>query len=147
MKTARYDEFQLANRHRIAFQTLIITFLMIMINGYVKFFYGVWAEPMLEMLVMIIIPVMYFTIMSTAKNAYLGQKDQPTTFIVAMGIAATFSGISVISYITSGMFALVEGGQLTNQVGNLLLFLFTGGTAVAQITRRMINKRMLEKEV
>lgn len=147
MKNARYDEFQLASRHRIAFQTLVITFLMIMINGYVKSFYGVWAEPLLEMLVMIFIPVTYFTFMSIAKNAYLSQKDQPIIFIVAMGFAAILVFATVISNITSGMFKLIEDGQLTHQVGSLLMLIFTSGTTVAQIARRIINKRMLEKEV
>lgn len=145
MKATQYDEFQLANRHRIAFQTLVITFLMIMINGYVKSFYAVWAEPMLEMLVMILIPVMYFTIMSIAKNAYFRQKDQPVFFIVGMAIATILFAATVISNITSGMFILVENGQLTHQVGSLLMLLFAASTTVAQITRRIINKRMLEK--
>lgn len=146
MKMAQYDEFQLANRHRIAFQTLMITFLMIMINGYIKFFYGIWAEPMLEMFVMIFIPVMYFTIMSIVKNAYLRQTDQPIVIILLMGFAAIMSSAAVISNITSGLFMLIEDGQLSQQVGSLLLTFFTGSTTVALLIRRVKNKRMLEKE-
>lgn len=146
MKARRYDKFQLANRHRIAFQTLGVTLLMIMINGYVKFFYAVWAEPLLEALVMIYIPVIYFTLMTIVKNAYLSRRDQPVFFIVGMGIATILFGATAISNIMSGSFIFMENGQLTNQVGSLLMLFFAASTTIALVFRRIINKRMLEEQ-
>ncbi|WP_153720747.1 hypothetical protein [Sporosarcina cascadiensis] len=146
MKLTRYDEFQLSIRHRIAFQTMIITFIMIMISGYVKTFYGTWANPMLEMLVLIMIPAMYFSTLSIAKNAYLQQKDQPALIIILMGLAAVLSGAAVTSNILNGMFTLIENGQLSNQIGSLLLMIYSGGTAIALLIRRTKNRRMMEKE-
>ncbi|MDS9471563.1 hypothetical protein [Sporosarcina pasteurii] len=146
MKNKDYDEFQLANRHRIAFQTLFITFVVIMINGYVKFIYGNWADPLLEMMITVLIPGMYFTIMSIAKNAYLRQKDHPIVFIVMMGMATILSGAAVISSIMSGILELVEDGQLTNQVGSLLLTIYAGSTTVALLMRSMKNRRVFANE-
>lgn len=143
MTTKRYDEFQLATRHKIAFQTMIFMFFIIMMNGYVKHIYGVWAEPMLEMLLMVIIPAMYFTFMSIAKNAYLSEKDDSTLFIVAMGIAVLLLLATVISNLTSGMFRLVEDGQLTSQAGTLCMLLFSSGTVIIQTIRRRLNKKIL----
>ena len=54
MGKVKYDEFQLAKRHKIAYQTLIMLLVLVWINGYVKGSYGVWAEPYLESLVLIV---------------------------------------------------------------------------------------------
>lgn len=36
MKNSGYDELQVATRHRIAFHALILTFIVIMVNAWVK---------------------------------------------------------------------------------------------------------------
>ncbi|MHA6259260.1 hypothetical protein ACXYMX_05020 [Sporosarcina sp. CAU 1771] len=147
MKTEGYDEFQQATQHKIAFQTLLITFVLIMLNGYTKLIYGDWAaNPMIEMLVMIYIPAMYFTLTSITKNAYLRKKDHPVVFIVLMGFAFILSSASVISSVTSGMFLLVENGQLSDQLGSVFLTIFAGSTTAALFIRRVRNKKMLENE-
>lgn len=143
---AHYDELQLATRHKIAFHTLVITFLVIMIGGFVKDLYGIWAEPMLEMFVMIFIPGIYFTIMSIAKNAYLRMNDHPRIVIVLMGAATILSGSAVISNMMHGFHTIIEDGQLSDSVGSLLMAIYTGSTTIALIIRRRLNKRTLNKE-
>ena len=86
MKNARYDEFQIANRHRIAFQSFILVLILIGVNGYVKAGYGVWATPLLESFILVSIPGMYFAMMSIAKNAYFSKNDNPMFSIVLLGL-------------------------------------------------------------
>ena len=146
MTNARYDEFQLANRHRIAFQTLIIVMALLMINGYIKNFYGVWAPALLEMLVLMYIPMMYFVLMSIVKNAYLRRKDQPVLYIVLFAFAAIMGLFSVVPSIVNGTFVFIENGQLTDRIGSLFITTFAGGTSVALLIRRIRNRRVLDKE-
>lgn len=145
MKKPQYDEFQLANRHRIAFQSFGIAIAAIMISGYVKQFYGVWAEPLLEMLVMIYIPVMYFTTMAIVKNAYLRQKDHPVPIIIGFGMAAIMGLFSFVPAMIDGRFMFVENGQLSNQIGSVFITLFAGGISIALLIRKIRNRRMLEE--
>lgn len=141
MKNLRYDEYQLKNRHQLAFQTLILIFVLVMTNGLLKESYGVWAPPLLEALILIFIPGMYFAIMSIAKNAYFRKKDYPILVIILFGLAAVLGLFSFVPAILNGTFIFVENGQLTNQVGSLFIPILFGGMVIAIIVRKMINKR------
>lgn len=145
MRKARYDEFQLANRHGIAFQSLIIAMAVIMISGYIKYFYGIWAPPLLEMLVLVFIPGMHFMIMSIVKNAYLSRKDYPGLVIVCFLLAAVMGIFSFVPAMIDGRFVFVENGQLSDQVGSLFITAFAGGASIALLIRRMKNRKILEE--
>ena len=53
----QYDERQLQWRQKIALQTLLLTLLLIFVNGVAKTFY-LWAEPMTETVVLLCVPKM-----------------------------------------------------------------------------------------
>ena len=44
MQKDRFDEFQVAKRHRIGYQTLFLTIALIVANGIIKMNF-IWADP------------------------------------------------------------------------------------------------------
>jgi len=52
MQNDRFDEFQIAKRHRIGYQAFILTIALIVVNGIIKMNYS-WADPLMEVLVLI----------------------------------------------------------------------------------------------
>jgi len=142
MKAKRYDEFQVANRHKIAFQTLIMLMIIILINGYFKEGYGIWARPMLEMYVLIFIPTLYFILSSIVKNAYLSRNDHPILFILLSGFAFILTVFTNVPSLLNGTFNFVSDGQLSDSVGNLLLMIMTGSITIALLIKMKLNKRI-----
>lgn len=143
MKNSGYDELQVATRHRIAFHALILTFIVIMVNAWVKKTYGaIWPDPMLESLGTIFIPATYFTVMAILKNAYLRAKDYPALFIIAIALAFLLSSASFITITLSGLPMIIENGQLSNRLGSLLITIYTGCITVALLIRYIRNKRI-----
>ena len=144
MKNARYDEFQLATRHKIAFQSFILVLVIIGLNGYVKAGYGIWASPLLEAFILVWIPGMYFAVMSIAKNAYFSKKDYPVLVVVVLGLGATLGVFSTVLFIFSAEYPLIENGQLSDRIMGLLITIISGGMGVALIVRRVVDRRMDE---
>jgi hypothetical protein len=144
MKNARYDEFQLATRHKIAFQSFILVLVLIGINGYVKAGYGIWASPLREAFILVWIPGMYFAVMSIAKNAYFSRNDYPVFSIILLGLAATMGFFSTVPFIFSAEYPLIENGQLSDWIMGLLITIISGGMGVALILRRVVNRRIDE---
>jgi hypothetical protein len=142
MKIKRYDEFQIANRHKIAFQTLILTMILIGLNGYIKEGYGTWASPFLEAFIMVWIPGLYFSVVSISKNAYFSKKDYPVPVVVLLGLAATMGVFSTVPFIFSAENYLIENGQLSDRIMGLLIVIISVGMGVALIVRRVLNRRM-----
>lgn len=146
MKIGRYDEFQLANRHRIAFQTMGIMLALIFVNGLYKDSYGIWASPILEAAVLINIPILYFAIMTVAKNAYLSKEDNPIFILVGLGIALVFGLFTIMPFIFDGAFTIVEDGKLGGQIIGLWITLFTGGILTTLLIRKMLDRRKVSEE-
>lgn len=142
MKNARYDEFQIANRHKIAFQSFILVLVLIGINGHVKAGYGIWASPYLEAFILVWIPGMYFAVMSIAKNAYFSRNDYPVFYVLLFGLAAIMGTISTVLFIFSEEYPLIENGQLSDRIMGLLVTIISGGLGVALIVRRIVNRRI-----
>lgn len=141
MENRRYDEYQLKNRNRIAFQTMIILLILVMLNGFIKDSYGIWAPPIIESLVLIFIPGMYFAIMSIAKNAYFSKRDYPVLIMLLFGLAAVLGLFANVPAILNRTFIFVENGQLSNQISSLFIPILFGTMLIAIIIRKWIDKR------
>ncbi len=143
MKTARYDEYQLNSRYRIAFETLLITIVLIASNGFVKMTY-IWADPLMESLVLLYIPAIYFSLRSVWKNAYFSKKEKhPGFFIAIFGLTTLVNIYTVGTSIYHGFFVIIEEGKLVNSAGVLFLLAFTGSITIAMIARKVADKRAL----
>jgi hypothetical protein len=143
MKNDRYDEYQLNNRNRIAFETLMIITLLILINGFVKMTY-IWAEPLMETLVLLYIPGIYFALRSIWKNAYFSKKEKHPGFYNALFLLITLVNLyTVVTSIYHGFFVIIEDGKLANSAGVLFMLAFTSSITIAMIARKFANKRVL----
>ncbi|WP_210470983.1 hypothetical protein [Sporosarcina sp. 6E9] len=142
MKNARYDEFQIATRHKIAFQSFILVMILIGLNGYIKEGYGVWASPLLEAFIMVWIPGLYFAVMSISKNAYFSKNDYPILLVVLLGLTAIMGFFSTAPFIFSAEHPFIENGQLNDRIMGLLIAIISMGMGVALIVRRILNRRM-----
>ncbi len=141
-----YDEFQLAKRHRIGYQAFFLTIGLILVNGFIKMNY-IWAEPMIETLVLLYIPVTYSTVMMILKGAYTSKKARNTYLYIPMfGIVALFGLFVIVQSLWSGVFVFVEDGKLANSAALLFQTTFFTLVAVTMIIRRAIDFRMMRSE-
>lgn len=146
MKQDRYDEFQIAKRHRLGFQAFFLTIALIVANGIIKMNY-IWAEPLMEMLVLMYIPLTYLTAAMIWKGAYTSKKvKNPNVYIPMFGLVVLFNWFVIGQSIWSGVFVLVEDGKLATGSGILFTTVFFTLTTIAMIMRRAADLRMLRAE-
>lgn len=146
MKQDRYDEFQIAKRHRLGYQALFLTISLIIVNGIIKMNH-IWADPLMEMLVLLYIPVTYLTVMLILKGAYTSKKvKNPNVYIPMSGLVALFGWYVFIQSLWYDTFILIEDGKLTNSSGILFQTIFFTLITIAMIMRRAADFRMLRSE-
>ena len=148
MGKVRYDEFQLAKRHKIAYQTLIMLLVLVWINGYVKSSYGVWAEPYLESLVIMLVPGFYFAGRLIWLNAYIRANDRPSMpilMIILTGFIGVLGFLSLGFSVFAGTFRGVENGQLGGQIGLLLISLLFTMISVLLVVRGVVDRKVVEE--
>lgn len=143
MKIGKYDEFQLANRHRIAFHTMILVMVLVWSNGFFKESYGTWASPQIEALVLLYLPGMYFAVMSIAKNAYLRKKDSSVLIISLFSLIVVLGLFTIIPSILEERFTLVENGQLNDRIGSLLVTGLFSAMLITLLIRKRIDKHQM----
>ncbi|MFJ7935096.1 hypothetical protein [Sporosarcina sp. NPDC096371] len=146
MRGDHFDEFQVAKRHRLGLQSFILTIVLILANGIIKMTY-IWAEPLMEMLVLLYIPVTYFTVMSIWRGAYTSKKvKNPNVYIPMFGLVALFGLFVIVQSIWSGVFVMVEDGMLANSSGIVFQTTFMILITISMIMRRAADFRMLRAE-
>ncbi|MEK5036749.1 hypothetical protein [Sporosarcina sp. FSL K6-3457] len=146
MQKARYDEFQVAKRHRYGHHAFFLTIALIFVNGFIKMNY-IWADPLMEMMVLVYIPLTYITVMSAWKGAYLSRKDKNTYLYIPMfGFVALFNW-SIIGYtLWDGMFVLVKDGKLAISSSILFTTIYFTLIVIAMIMRRVADTRIMRAE-
>lgn len=145
MKMGKYDEFQQLKRHKIAYQTLIMLCILIFINGFVKESYGIWAEPFLESILLMIIPGAYFAGASIWQNAYFRSKDNPIPILLLTGSTMLFGLMFIAIFMFTGSFQLVEDGKIGGDI-NIVLFTFLFSIMfILLIIRRKLDRNFLEQ--
>ena len=146
MKQDRYDEFQIAKRHRLGYQAFFLTIALIVVNGMIKM-NTIWAEPMMEMLVLMYIPLTYMTVVMIWKGAYTSKKvKNPNVYIPMFGLVVLFNWFVIGQSIWSGVFVLVEDGKLSNSSGILFTTIFFTLITITMIVRRAADIRMMREE-
>lgn len=146
MQKERYDEFQVAKRHRIGNQAFFLTIALIVINGIVKMNY-LWADPLMEMLVLMYIPLIFVAVMLILKGAYLSRKDKNSYLYIPMfGFASLFSLFVLAQSVWSGVFAPIKDGKLDNSASILFIAAYSTFMTIAMIVRRRRDMRMMREE-
>ena len=147
MQKERYDEFQVAKRHRYGYHAFFLTMALIVVNGIVKMNY-IWADPLMELMVLMYLPLTYLTVMLILKGAYISRKDKNTYLYIPMfGFVVLFNW-SVIGYtLWDGMFVLVKNGKLAVSSSILFTTIYFTLIVIAMIMRRVADFRMMRAEV
>lgn len=118
----QYDERQLQWRQKVALQTLLLTLLLIFINGVVKTFY-IWAEPMTETVVLLCVPMLFFTIRAVEKDAFFQMRAKAGRAIAGFGVVCVFGIIVIVQSVLSNTFSIVENGALSVKAAFPILIL------------------------
>lgn len=122
-----FDERQLIDRYKISSETMMLTFILIFISGFIKIFIGPWAAANTEMAVLVFIPTTYFLIRAVMKGAYFSVRLKSYTwslFIFAI-IGLANLGNFIVQLMKDGM--IIENGMLSETLFPLFLsmpFLF-----------------------
>jgi len=146
MQKARYDEFQVAKRHRYGYHAFALTMTLIIVNGIVKMNY-IWADPLMETLVLMSIPTTYMGVMMILNGAYMSRKDKNTYLYIPMyGFVSLFSLFVIANAIWSDVFAPIKDGRLDNSAGILIIAANFTSITIAMIVRKRRDIRMMREE-
>jgi hypothetical protein len=126
---AHYDEYQLEVRRRTAFRALMGAFALVLANGLACTLHP-WAPPMMQAVILVALPTMYFVTSTMRRGAYLSRRERHPLasggLLLAMG--AVFGALSAARLCQGA--AIVWGGQLTGEALPLFMavfFLYLGG--------------------
>lgn len=146
MQEDRYDEFQVAKRHRYGHHAFFLTMALIIVNSIVKMYYN-WADPLMELLVLMSIPTTYMVVMTILNGAYMSRKDKNTYLYIPMfGVVSLFSLFVIAQSIWSDVFAPIKDGRLDNSAGILFIAANSTFMTIAMIVRRRRDIRMMREE-
>ena len=148
MNNENYDEYQIINRQKIAFQTLIITLALVLLNGAIANFYE-WTSPLLQAIVILYFSIGYFITRAIFKNAYLSTKVKHS-YISALcffvvGILNTWVFFRSLSYF--GYAALIRDGKLHDGANPLMLGVFFLYVSAIIIITILLDRRQNEEEL
>ena len=121
MGSENFDEYQLAVRRRIAFQSLIITEALVGINGAVASYY-MWASPMVQALVIVALSALYFLSATVFKNAYVSRKVRnPLLFgVIYVVIGLANGAVFYARFRQNGAASFAAGGRLSDDLIQLI---------------------------
>ena len=142
-----YDEYQMINRQKIAFRTLIITLILVFLNGIILDAYD-WAAPTVQAMIIIILATGYFVTCATFKNAYLSRKvknSYGTVFLFAV-LGILNAGISFRSLSFLGRVHLIRDGKLSDGITPLLLGGFFLYISVITLIKGLLERRQTKDE-
>ncbi len=146
MQKERYDEFQVAKRHRYGHHAFFLTIALIVVNGIVKMNY-LWTDPLMEMMVLLSIPMTYLTVRLIVSGAYIKKKEKnPNVYIPMFGMVSLFSLFVIVQSIWSDVFAPIRDGKLDNSAGILFIAAYTTLMTIAMIIRRAKDIQMMRVE-
>ena len=143
MEKKNYDEYQIKIRHRLAFQTMLLTFVLIIANAFVKSWY-VWAEPGAEAIVLVGVPTLYFVTGAVLQNAYISAKERgPWVTIMLFGLLAV---VELFSFLAGGIGRLITDGRLSTGALPLALFVLFGYLSIILLIKELLNRRKGDEE-
>ena len=142
----QYDERQHFDRYKISFETMLLAFALISVNGIIKVFYGPWGAPITEMSLLVSLPFTYFLIRSILKGAYfpIREKSFPWIVLFFAAIGIIYLMISIF-YIANGG-AIFENGVLSKNLYGFILAAKSLSIPAAYLIKKEIDKNEEEVE-
>ena len=146
MKQDNYDELQMSIRYKTAAQCLGIIFLLTFVNGFVNEEF-VWAPPITQSLVIIMITTTYFIVMTTLKGAYISNKEKNPLFtLICFGVLAIVSYIAFVGgFSRTGMDYLIKDKMLTSSSGTIFMSIFWTVCLIINLYKFIKNRDMKDE--
>ncbi len=121
----QYDERQIWLNSKYSREALFILMGALFLNAIVNSFYGPWAEPMVEMIILVALPTLYFLTQSVFNDSYLSKKESLKKNAIYFGLLGLLMAGMPFVYIDFSDFQnqVIVNGQLSDR-----LTLFVGGT-------------------
>ena len=147
MENNYYDEYQMINRQKIAFRTFLITLILVFLNGIIAEMY-VWAAPIIQAMIILVLATGYFTTCAIFKNAYLNRKVKNpyvNVFLFAiLGISNAVVSFSSLSRL--GRAYLIHDGKLGDGIMPLILGVFFLYISVITLIKVISERRQNDDE-
>ena len=146
MKQDNYDELQMSIRYKTAAQCLGIILLLTLINGFVNEEF-VWAPPIIQSLVIIMITTSYFIVMTTLKGAYISNKEKNPLFtLICFGVLAIVFYIAFVGgFSRTGMDYLIKDKMLTSSSGTIFMSIFWTVCLIINLYKFIKNRDMKDE--
>jgi hypothetical protein len=141
-----YDEKQLVDRYRISFETMWLTFILILISGMIRIFHGSWAATNTEMVILLSLPATYFLIRSIMKGAYFSRTEKSYTFSLILFAIIGILNLATIIVIASRGDPFIENGILTENLFQLFIALPLLSIPITYLIKKAISKDIKEDE-
>ena len=116
MRDNNYDEYQMINRQKIAFRTLVITLILVFLNGMITEMHE-WATPTIQATLILELATGYFITCAIFKNAYLSRKvKNPYANAILFAILGISNVVAPIVFLARlGSSHLISDGKLTSE--------------------------------
>lgn len=137
-----FDEYQLTIRHRATFRAMLGTYVLVLLNGWICTMHP-WAPPLMQAVVLVLLPTLYFVTATMARGAYLSRQERHpvATGGLFLGVGTLFAVVTLMR-LSDGA-ALVENGQLTAEgiAPMMAFFLLYLGTVILACSLRQRRDR------
>ena len=141
-----YDERQLIDRYRISFETMWLTFILILVSGMIRIFHGPWAAANTEMIILLSLPATYFMIRSVMKGAYFSRTEKYYTFSLILFAIIGILNLATLIIIASRGDPFIENGILTENLFQLFIALPLLSIPITYLIKKAITKDVKEDE-
>ena len=141
-----YDEKQLVDRYRISFETMWLTFVLILISGMINIFHGPWAAANTEMIILLSLPATYFMVRSVMKGAYFSRNEKSYTFSLILFAVIGLLNLATLIIIALRGDPLIENGILTENLFQLFIALPLLSIPITYLIKKAISKDIKEDE-
>ncbi len=147
MSKENYDEMQLIIRYKISTHCLGIVSVLILLNGLINE-EVVWASPSTQSLVIIMIPTLYFIIVTTLKGAYISNKQKNQLFTgVSLGIIGFSSFMTfVIGFNRIGIEYIFKDNMLTHSSSTIFMTVFFSIGSIINLYKFFKNGNVIDDQ-
>ena len=146
----KFDEMQLLNRYKIAYQTLFVSLGLVFLNGLISERIT-WATPAIQSMIILVITMSYFVTFAVFKDAYIlgGNKSLKSTFLFNLVFAIIFVALIVyheVSDRSSGLSYYFENGVISNSFCMPILAIFDVYTTIILGIKILIERKKNAEE-
>ncbi len=147
MKNNRFDEYQLKIRYKAYVQSFWLLIILIIGNEYVNQYY-VWADPFMQSVTLVYIALIYISIVTCIKGAFVGMDEKNPTLLygVYISLSVIMFALAIEGVVRRGRNHIIEDGMLTDTALQIMMAGYFGIISAINLINHMRNKKQNTKE-